>query len=52
VLAWSFREYTFWLSLTKSAFNEDPLSAERRATRAASEAEKWIERALAAPNRR
>ncbi|OLE63361.1 MAG: hypothetical protein AUG04_05730 [Deltaproteobacteria bacterium 13_1_20CM_2_69_21] len=51
VLAWSFRDYTFWLSLTKAGFDDDPMAAERRATRASEEAQRWIERALATPHR-
>ncbi len=51
VLAWSFRGYTFWLSLTKAGFDGDPKAAERRATRASEDAQGWLERALAPPHR-
>lgn len=43
VLAWSFREVTAWLTLTKVGFDDDPTAAQARALRAAKDAQRWME---------
>jgi hypothetical protein len=43
VLAWSFRGFTTWLTLTKAGFDDDPVAAQARALRAAADAQRWME---------